>query len=148
MYQIVENLFQGDRLDSITSSDDFDIIINCTKEIPFYNNKDISENNLIRLPIVDDSSKSNIDLFNNLDLVVQKINIEIENNKKILVHCKYGQQRSCTVIVCYLMNKYKWNMNYTINFMKCKNPNSFKWGINFIDSIKMWNNLINKEKII
>ena len=48
--------------------------------------------------------------------------IESNKNKKILVHCFMGASRSVSIIINYLIKKYKYTLSDAINFIKQKRP--------------------------
>jgi protein-tyrosine phosphatase len=129
--EIIPNLYLGNYKDSLYI-DSFDIIINCTKNILF--NDENKQN--YRIPINDDPNDSII-LNTYIDWIIYVIDNEIDNNK-ILVHCNHGQQRSPTIIACYLMSKYYWSLDYTIDFIKDKKKDAFFFQINFIDFLKKY----------
>lgn len=98
---IINNIYIGNYISSF-NAEDFDIIINCTKHLPFYYNK-IN----IRIPINDNYIFKNYELlkYNNLINKLSKI-----KNKKILIHCVMGVQRSC--FITQLILKKIYNLNY------------------------------------
>ena len=124
--EIINNLYLGNQIDSQKY---YDLIINCSKDLQFYN-----QTNNIRIPINDDG---NIDNYYILDKyiynIIHKIDENLYANKKVLIHCKNGQQRSATVIACYLMYKYKWSLEYTIKYIKNIKKDAFFWKINFYE---------------
>ncbi len=137
MYEILKNLYLGNRNDIIESSDQFDLLINCTFDLPFYsNNKNV---NKIRIPLKNDSNNLSYDIItNNIRNIINLIDLTINNNQKVLVFCKYGQQRSPTIICLYLIFKYNWTIMKTIEFIKYKSDNAFRYGINYIDFLNKW----------
>ncbi len=141
MYNIINNLYLGNRLDSIDFSNQFDVVINCTYDLPFYI-YDLSINT-IRIPIKNDSNLSAELLYNYFDFIVKLIFDSLNNNKKILIYCKFGEQRSVSIICAYLIWTNNWSVEYTIGFIKNINPNAFRYGVNFIDILNKWYNSLN-----
>ena len=47
-------------------------------------------------------------------------NKQIDNNKKVIVHCKQGRSRSVAVIIGYLMKYHKYNFDDAYNMLKEK----------------------------
>ncbi len=129
---IIPNLYLGKYNDSLVV-DKYDIIINCSKNILFSNENKKN----YRIPINDDPFDTTI--------LHKYIHWILSSNNKILVYCNYGQQRSPTIIACYLMKKYKWNLQYTIDFIKDKKNDAFFLSINFIEFLKYFENYITNE---
>lgn len=99
--EIIPNLWLGNFQDSHNDPwiRDFDIVINCTKELPFCNEK--CKN--VRLPIDDNLQPEEIEnMYKCLNMITEYIHKELLKGRKILVHCFAGIQRSATVIVGYL----------------------------------------------
>lgn len=128
--EIIDNLFIGSAT-SLTHSDNFDLIVNCTPDI-FIKNPD----NTIRIPIRDDPHESNklLQLLKDTD-VLEKINKTINNKQKVLVHCYAGQQRSCAVVACYLIKYNKMNPYTAVKHIKTKRRIAFFGEVNFISAI-------------
>jgi protein-tyrosine phosphatase len=77
--------------------------------------------------------------------VVDIININLKNNKTVIVHCFAGIQRSAAVICAYLM-LHGYNLEDAILFMRQKKPDIFIGNINFIVSLqKLQLDLLNKK---
>lgn len=89
-----------------------DIIINITKDI--YSPYDYTEVELddqiklydsktyFRVPI-DDNYCEEIEKY--FDKVVELIDYQVKNKKKVLIHCRAGLSRSVCFVVCYLVKK-------------------------------------------
>jgi len=118
----------------------FDLIINCTLDLPFPPEaiQKIYKQEYIRIPIKDDPFEAER-LYNILEEqnILDTIKKYISQNKNVLIHCNMGQQRSCAVCACYLL-KYS-NLDISISDVieniKNKRPMAFFGGINFIDTI-------------
>jgi protein-tyrosine phosphatase len=106
--EIIPNLWLGNRnspqeLDKLESKN-IKLIINCSKDIIYETNENIQ---VIRLAIHDlNSVESNQILETQIDYLTEIINIYLNNNYGVLIHCYAGVQRSATVVLCYLL-KYK-----------------------------------------
>lgn len=50
--------------------------------------------------------------------IYNKIDVYLESNSKILIHCQWGKSRSVSILIYYLMKKYKWNYNKTIDYVR------------------------------
>ena len=100
--EILSNLWLGDIRDSknIEFIDSMDIIINCTKNLPFINKK----KKCFRIHVEDNLEKIEIiNLYKYLESITKIINQYLKLNQKIFVHCYAGKQRSATVICAYLI---------------------------------------------
>ena len=90
----------------------------------------------VRLAVNDEPSEAKKlkDLLDNNN-ILEMINSYLIENKRVLVHCKMGQQRSAIVIVCYLMRYFYVSSTEAINFVKAKRPIAFFGQVNFIDML-------------
>lgn len=133
----MNNIYLGNYNDSMNNDfiNDFNLIINCSKDLPF--NSNINNNiKKIRISINDDLSKqSNIDLYNYLNYITNVIHQYNNNNKKIFIYCYAGKQRSPSVIAAYLIKYYNFSTYEAINFIKQKKNNTFKPKVNFYNSL-------------
>ena len=109
--KITNNIYIGNFISSIYS-DEYDIVINVSKELPFFSNK-IN----IRIPIDDNYIFKNKDLIKFIDIINLISNIK---NKKILIHCRMGMQRSCFITQLILINKYNMSFNKSFKLIKIK----------------------------
>ena len=128
--EIIPNLWLGNFQDSHSEPwiNNIDIIINCTKELPFCNQN--SKN--VRIPIDDNLEPTEIDnMYKCLDMITDFINIQLLKGKKILVHCFAGVQRSATVIVAYLVRYTGLSLNEAIKCVASKRPIIFQPMCNF-----------------
>lgn len=115
---------------------EFDMIINCTKDIDFpYDNQSLC----IRIPIIDydDKQESNLllSIINELK-ILEQIHLYIKNKKSVLIHCLMGMQRSCAVAACYLIKFNKMTPTQAIEYIRLKRPIAFFGKINFLHAIE------------
>jgi len=106
--EIIPNLWLGSRLapvnQDIIHDKNIKLIINCTKDIDYYVDSNVQT---IRLAINDaNTDESNRILGESIDNLTFLIDVYLQNNMGVLVHCYAGVQRSATVVLCYLI-KYK-----------------------------------------
>jgi len=99
-------------------------IVNCAGSFLRANHykTDISTTKLkyIELDLVDVSFQP---LDGYVDSTYNFINEHIKDpNAKILIHCFYGQSRSVTILCYYLMKKYNWTYDTSINYVKQYRP--------------------------
>lgn len=117
--EIIPNLIVGNAA-TAKNSDQFDLIINCTKNINYNTNA-----TTLRIPIDDLPEDSDI-LLSYLPNVTEKIHKFITKNKKVLVHCSMGVSRSCTVVAAYLIRYYNVKtIDELISFIKEKRKEAF-----------------------
>ena len=117
--EILSGLWLGNIIDSQTEEfiNNMDIVINCSKDIPFYTKT--TKN--IRIPIHDNLEQSEIrNLLKFLPKITTFIHTSLLNNKNILIHCHAGKQRSASVIVAYLMKYLKITLEKAIILVKSK----------------------------
>jgi protein-tyrosine phosphatase len=142
--EIIPNLWLGNIQDSC---DDlfiinFDIIINCTKELPFHNEK--CKN--IRLPIDDNLQPLELDnMYKCLDMITSYIHKELLKGKKIFVHCFGGVQRSATVIIAYLVRYTGLSLDECIKCVLSKRSIIFQPMCNFRPSLDRFINDIKNK---
>ena len=125
--RITKNIYIGDYKSSYNNKY-FDVIINCTDSLPFYSKNTINR----RFHIKDDLSfKSNIQFLKQIGSLLQFIHTYDQMNKKILVHCHVGMQRSAAVIASYLMKYHNLTCNQSKSYIKRQHPRAFFTGSNF-----------------
>jgi len=134
--EILPNLWLGDINSSknkcFFDDNNIDIVMNCTKDIPFYSN--YTKN--IRISIDDNLENSEIDkLYLYLDKAVDLLNMELLNNKNILIHCYAGKQRSASIICSYLIKYANMSLLESIEAIKSKRLIIFTPCINFRNSL-------------
>jgi len=141
--EILSGLWLGNIIDSQTEEfiNNMDIVINCSKDIPFYtkNTKNI------RIPVHDNLEQSEIrNLLKFLPKITSYIHSSLQNNKNILVHCHAGKQRSASVIVAYLMKYLKINLDKAIILVRSKRSIIFTPCVNFKSALITFENSIKK----
>ena len=131
--KIIEYLFVGNAK-SLELNVNYDMIVNCTKDIPFT----ISQTTkCIRLPINDNPDECNKFLYEiNNTYVLEHMDYYIKNKRPVLVHCSMGIQRSCALIACYLVKYNGWTPTDAIHYIKSKRPIAFFGNVNFLETIE------------
>jgi len=130
--QILSNLWLGDiriaKNKLFFNENNINIVINCSKDIPFYSN--YTEN--IRISVDDSLEDKDINLlYEYIPKAVEYINNNIIESKNILVHCYAGKQRSASIVVAYLMKYGNMNLKDSILAICSKREIAFTPGINF-----------------
>ncbi len=116
--KIITNLYLGNYYSIYLN--DFDLIINCTKDLDFDNVK----SDKIRIPIDDNYIFKNNDILEYIP-VLDKIDKYLKQKKKVLIFCKFGFQRSTTIILLYLILKKKINKQESIKLIKTNRSISY-----------------------
>lgn len=142
MSLIIPNLFIGDMHDA-RNVKNVSMIVNCTVEIPFYNNNTKNYRVSVKDNLQKEEFKKLYDYIKFNDcLLFKELDNNISQKKNVLVHCAAGAQRSCAFVVCFLIWKYKLNINDTIQFVKSKREIAFFRGVNFIQTIQAFHSTI------
>jgi len=134
MSEIIKNLYLGNFQDAVDMTDIY-LVINCTTNIEFSH----SHVKKIRISVEDNGNEEEyIKLYKAIENnnIFQEINDALNQNKKVLVHCMAGQQRSAAVVVCFLIWKYNMDLFKAIEFVKSKRPIAFFGNVNFMQTIK------------
>ena len=138
MDEIIEHLFVGGIQSSEQNWNKFDIIVNCTKTIPFHIRDDCRAE-CIRIPVNDDPDECDHMLqYIEETEVLQKIHQAIHDDKKVLVHCHAGSQRSCALVVCYLIQYHRMTPSIAINYVRMRRNIAFFGGVNFMQAIQQF----------
>ena len=116
--QIIPNLYLGNYCSSFLNN--YDLVINCTKDLLFSNNNNIK----IRIPIDDNYIFKNNDIIKYIK-ILEEIDDAINKNKNVLVFCKFGFQRSTTIILLYLIIKKKLSKIDAIKLIKTNRSISY-----------------------
>nr|QDY52258.1 dual specificity phosphatase, catalytic domain protein [Mimiviridae sp. ChoanoV1] len=116
--EILPNLFIGNYYS--INLQKYDLIVNCTKDL----NDDFIKSKKIRIPINDNYLFKNNEILNYIHFL-DIIDENLKNNKKVLVFCKFGFQRSATITLLYLILKKKLNKSEAIGLIKNQRTISF-----------------------
>jgi len=134
LFEIVPNVFLGNFNSTLSPlSADIDLIINCTKDLPFPPPPPAPRTRIdIRLPINDDRSKEALDTFiEKAPNLLEAIEEHVQCGKKVLIHCLAGQQRSCALVAAYLMFKKGFQYDKAVSHIKSIKADAFFYGVNF-----------------
>lgn len=138
--EIIPNLWLGNikiaQNNTFFEKYNIDCVINCSNDIPFYSNYTTN----IRIAVNDNLKSSEIDkMYSYLHKACDIINKYLSLNKKILVHCYAGKQRSACVIAAFLIKYADMTLKNSIIAIKSKRLISFTPNINFLDALKKFN---------
>jgi hypothetical protein len=122
MSEIFSNLYISDKQHVPIFKSDYDLIVNCTPDIPF----PIFCNLTIRIPVHDHPSyaKKMYSLIKQT-YVLESIHKHLRAGKTVLVHCRAGVQRSCAVVACYLVKYCGMTVDHAISLIRHKRPIAF-----------------------
>ena len=137
--KISECLYVGGIQSSETHWNEFGLIVNCTKHIPFHKNCTSEQ---IRIPINDNIGECDrlLEIMKKT-CVLQRMNECIIHEIPVLVHCHAGSQRSCALVACYLMKYNDMTLDQAMNYVRKHRPIAFFGGANFLSSMQKFDDL-------
>ncbi len=139
-HQITSNIWLGNYLSSNDTT--YDLVINATPDLQFYNPYSLN----IRVPVNDDLSyDSNVNIVLYILKYLPIIHRYVKNNKKILIHCYAGMQRSASIVAAYLMIYENYTLDNAISYIRSKRNIAFRPGVNFRQALEYIEN--NKDSI-
>jgi protein-tyrosine phosphatase len=123
--EIINGLYLGNKIDShnlvFLTSRKIKVIINTTVEIPFLKDCENLGIQCIRVPVSNDYEKQNDEYYYQFRDLCKLIDLKLQQNKNILVHCTSGKTRGSTLILAYLMFKLrKLDKNKIYKLLKTK----------------------------
>jgi protein-tyrosine phosphatase len=132
--KIIDNLYLGDA--QSIQPNFFKLIVNCCPDVNCKYTHD-DANKVFYIRVYDDRNE-NFKLINILMTtnILEKIHNCLQNGEPVLVHCAFGIQRSATIIVCYLIKYYDFDIKKAIIFVKTKRPICFSNGFPFLRTMK------------
>lgn len=138
---VTENIAIGGIESSNTRWKEFDLIVNCTRDIPFPKEDPRDPHHrhpeCIRIA-VNDNPDEWANMVNEITMtnVLERIHRYVEQDKRILVHCYAGIQRSCAVVACYLVQYYEVTPRVAMDHIIKYRPTAFFGGANFLQAIQ------------
>ena len=129
--ELSPNLWIGNANDLLIGDfiNTFDVIINCTKNIPF---PEKSTCKTIRVFVDDNLDPVELDnLYKYLDKITQYIHAYLVNGRRVFVHCFAGKQRSASVIVAYYMRYFHMSLEEATTALQSKRQIVFEPLCNF-----------------
>lgn len=131
--EIMEGLYLGSYLAS-EEADKFDVIINCTKTLKFYSK---TKQNY-RVPVNDDYTISSaVDLYKYGSQIINTIHVALLEDKKVLVHCRAGMQRSAAIVAMFLIKFHDMSPENALNYIKKKRNVAFEPFARFLYSLQL-----------
>lgn len=111
---------------SLQHAADFSMIVNVSIDIPFPK----QHTNCLRIPIDDDPADVwRFSKYMEETRILDNIHNEVINKLPVLVHCHAGSQRSCSLVVCYLIKYYGMTPDAAITHIMSKRPEAFYGGV-------------------
>ena len=108
------------------------VFLNCTKDLPMLGPG-------MRIPVNDDLKPGSIQtLYQAFPEAVQWIDAKLKRGNAVVVHCAAGQQRSAATVAAYLMWKYGYGIDQSIDYLKSIKSDAFLYGANFRPSLERW----------
>ena len=115
-HEIIPNLYLGNAWSSFLNYENFDVIVNVTNDIDFpakYNKLKI------RIPVDDNYIFKNQEIIKYL-YILDDLKKYYNTNKKILIHCRFGVQRSAFITQLLLKKILNINDDKCIKLIKNK----------------------------
>jgi Dual specificity phosphatase, catalytic domain len=143
--QILDNLYLGGIQSSEKNWNDFRLIVNCSKDIPFQSHRfGMDSPECIRIPISDtpDECENFLEYIFETN-VLRRMNQAISEGKPVLVHCYAGAQRSCALIACYLIEFCFVPPEVAMQHIRKCRPIAFFGGANFMSAIRRFHTKMN-----
>jgi hypothetical protein len=131
-HEIIPHLLLGDAKDAEHMSADIKLVVNCTKNLPFYS----PDTQQIRIAVDDspDDGDAIIRYWKDPALF-ETITNHIMQGHDVLVHCQMGRQRSASTIAALLIKTCGWSLRDTIAFIKTKKRDAFFPDVNFMAAL-------------
>ena len=130
--EILPHLFLGNADDAVHASINVKLIVNCTKNLPFYS-PDMQQ---IRIDVDDNGYDTDKIIKYWTCELFEAISNHILQGHDVLIHCQMGRQRSASTVVAYIMKTLKWPLEKTIEHVKSKRREAFFPEINFITALE------------
>lgn len=130
--EIIPGLFVGNQHTRDFCGDDVSLVVNCTQKVGA-----IPDKKTIHLKVGDAMNQATL-LYELLveENVLAKIHRALTDGGQVLVHCRVGMSRSCSVVACYLVKYHGMTTDEAIRFIRAKRTIAFEQGINFRDTIE------------
>jgi len=128
-------LFLGNARCAKRLGHEFDLVVNCTKDVP----EPASGRRLfVRIPIDDDPTDA-VQLFRILrDAdVLDVIDETVGRGGRCLVHCVAGAQRSAAVVAGYLVARRGFGVDEAVAHVRSRRPAAFFFGVHFERTLRL-----------
>jgi atypical dual specificity phosphatase len=137
--EVIPFLWLGDYNDAQHVSSEIKLIVNCSKNIPFFSYNTTN----IRLAIDDTPDDSVLllkewietDLFDNIHNHITQMN-------NVLIHCQMGRQRSASTIAAFLMKMFMMSKDDAMKAIKDKKREAFFPEATFDKTLTTYENIL------
>lgn len=141
-YQILDNLFVSDQIatfdEQLLQSHQIDWLINLTPSTPFLS---IKTNNL-HVPLTMNMNMTE------LDELVEKVFLLLQNKKKVLLFCENGVDKSLVFLTCFFIKHYDPNQMIDTNrFLTWKTKQPFNEKNKFFRMTRMYRDMIINKNV-
>lgn len=115
------------------------VVMNCSKNIPFVNSAQSGVKHHYRIPLSDDCTVSTVcDMTIFLRQYAPILNRHVSAAETVLIHCQCGMQRSASMLAALLMYRYKISAAEACKIIKSKRFVTFLPFPNFQLSLQMY----------
>lgn len=137
MNEIFPGLYIGNAQASSMFGQQFDLVVNCTPQLPFAPRLDPSEPGTCIRVAIDDHPSRNYEMLHiaNHGGVLESIHNTLNAKNKVLVHCAAGMQRSCAIVAFYMIKYHKFSLNDAMSFIRQQRPVAFHGGATFLPAL-------------
>jgi len=139
MNEIFPNVFVGNHRAADAFGSQFDMVVNCTPNLPFADRKVSDPGICVRISI-DDHPSRNAEMFMvaaNAGVLEKMHEIRTANPKhKILVHCMAGMQRSCAIVAFYIMKYFGLSLPDAMRCIQQNRPIAFQPQATFLPALQ------------
>lgn len=134
-HEIIPHLLLGDAKDAEHMSADIKLVVNCTKNLPFFS----PDTQQIRIAVDDipDDNDAIIRYWRDPALF-DSITNHLTQGHDVLVHCQMGRQRSASTIAALLVKTFGWSLRDTIALIKTKKRDAFFPDVNFMAALEQF----------
>lgn len=132
--EIIPHLFLGDYKDAEHVPFETKLVVNCTKNIPFFSND--ATNIRISVDDIPDDNPEMLCAWTTSDVFDQMVN-HIMQMHDVLVHCQMGRQRSAATIAAFLMKMLSMSKEDAITLIKNKKREAFFPQVNFDEALSL-----------
>jgi hypothetical protein len=136
--EIIDNIFVGSA-SALRDRNKFSLIVNCTRDVIVPK----TDATIIRIPVDDDPLECDHFLLSIYETnVLRRIFFYYNLELPILIHCYSGSQRSCALLVCFLIGIFDMGIEDAIKLVKRRRLRAFDGEVRFLNMITKYNNII------